>query len=196
MSENKVIIDVENFKFLPSFFAAHKIKLIIILSSILVVVSVPIIIIVTKKPEPDTTIPTKTTTTDYEEKLETINPIKTNINYYEEKIDTTIHMKKNTIDYEEIETTIPKIIPLKTTILEYSDKPTTEADEKLVPISAESSIICEPGYTLENNECILDYFIKAIYFSNENDTVRLISDKYNLTKIKRITIDNEIITPT
>ena len=41
-----------------------------------------------------------------------------------------------------------------------------------------------------------DYFINATYFSNKSETVRLISDEYDLNKIKNMSIDGKIINPT
>ena len=41
-----------------------------------------------------------------------------------------------------------------------------------------------------------DYFIKAEYFSEQFETVKLISDKYDLNKIKNMSIDGNIIKPT
>ena len=40
-----------------------------------------------------------------------------------------------------------------------------------------------------------DYFIKATYFSHESETVKLISDEYDLNKIKNMSIDGNIINP-
>ena len=55
---------------------------------------------------------------------------------------------------------------------------------------------CDIGYTLtERKRCITDYFIKAIYFSDSNEKVKLISDNYNINKIKKLIIDGESITP-
>ena len=41
-----------------------------------------------------------------------------------------------------------------------------------------------------------DYFINATYVSNESETVKLISDEYDLSKIKNMSIDGNIIKPT
>jgi hypothetical protein len=41
-----------------------------------------------------------------------------------------------------------------------------------------------------------DYFINATYFSNEFETIRLISDEYDLKKIKNMSIDGKITNPT
>ena len=55
---------------------------------------------------------------------------------------------------------------------------------------------CDNGYTLTKyDQCIIDYFIKAIYFSNSNEKVKLISDNYNINKINKLIIDGEEITP-
>lgn len=41
-----------------------------------------------------------------------------------------------------------------------------------------------------------DYFINATYFSNEFETIRLISDEYDIKKIKNMSIDGKITNPT
>ena len=50
-------------------------------------------------------------------------------------------------------------------------------------------------YSLKNNLDNNDYFIKATYFSESNEKVRLISDNYNINKIKKMYIDGIKITP-
>ena len=45
----------------------------------------------------------------------------------------------------------------------------------------------------ERNQIIRNgYFINATYFSNEFEKIRLISDEYNLKKIKNMSIDGNI----
>jgi len=62
--------------------------------------------------------------------------------------------------------------------------------------STEPSIKCDDGYILLETECFIDYFIKAIYSSKANENIRLISDEYNLNKIRKMIIDGKTIKPT
>jgi hypothetical protein len=55
----------------------------------------------------------------------------------------------------------------------------------------ESSSISSSNLNIPN-----DYFINATYSSNEFETIRLISDEYDLNKIKNMSIDGNIINPT
>ena len=49
---------------------------------------------------------------------------------------------------------------------------------------------------IKNNIIIpYDYFINATYFSDKSETVKLISDEYDLNKIKRMSIDGKVINP-
>ena len=54
---------------------------------------------------------------------------------------------------------------------------------------------CDPGYISKDGKCIEDYFIKAIYFSNDNEKIELISDNYQIDKIKNMIIDGNTIQP-
>ena len=53
-----------------------------------------------------------------------------------------------------------------------------------------------PKPKIINSTNLTDYFIKATYFSQANENVRLVSNKYNLNKIKNMSIDGSIINPT
>ena len=54
---------------------------------------------------------------------------------------------------------------------------------------------CDPGYISKDGICIEDYFIKAIYFSNDHEKIELISDNYQIDKIKNMIIDGITIQP-
>ena len=50
--------------------------------------------------------------------------------------------------------------------------------------------------SITNNDIIPnDYFINATYLSNESEIVKLISDEYDLNKIKNMSIDGKFINP-
>ena len=54
-----------------------------------------------------------------------------------------------------------------------------------------------PVYIVLNNKKGDDYFIKATYFSQgPNESIKLISDNFNINKIKKIKIDDKKIEPT
>ena len=64
-----------------------------------------------------------------------------------------------------------------------------------ISLKLSNNINYKDKYFFKNNLDIKDYFIKATYFSEINEKVRLISDKYNINKIKKMYIDGKIITP-
>ena len=190
---NEIKIDVIDFHGFPSFLSIHKIKIIIISSIVAASVTISVPIIVSKNghtPVP-TTIPTTAQTTDF---TNIPNNISTTV---ATTIPSTVLTTSPTITPSNIATngytSVPTITPktiLESSIITDSDISTTEAEATEIPI------ICQPGYALIENECQIDYFIKAIYFSEAYERIQLISNNFNLNKIKKMTIDGIIIEPT
>ena len=110
----------------------------------------------------------------------------------EEEKDTT----RVTIEPTKVSTTltaIPDSSEPSNVILNTS---TTASVPSTIIHSTEPSIKCDDGYILLETECFIDYFIKAIYSSKANENIRLISDEYNLNKIRKMIIDGKTIKPT
>ena len=84
---------------------------------------------------------------------------------------------------------ISSVIIVSTSIvLSKSDEPTD--------IPTTDLINCQPGYKLKDDECVIDYFIEATYSSNANEKIKLISDNFNLNKIRQMIIDEKEVNPT
>jgi len=194
---NEIKIDVIDFHGFPSFLSIHKIKIIVIASIVAASVTITVPIIVSKNGH--TTVPT-TIPTSIPNTFPTTEP---------SNIPNTISTTIPTIIYSTFPTTSPTTEPsnipitayttvptivsktiLESSTIKYSDIPTTE------PEATELPIICEPGYALIDNECLIDYFIKAIYFSEAYERIQLISNNFNLNKIQKMTIDGIITEPT
>ena len=188
---NEIKIDVIDFQGFPSFLNIHKIKIIVIASIVAasITISVPVIVSLNQH----TTIPTTVPTTIPATIPTTLPTIEfSNIpNTISNTIPTTIPSTILTTTTSTAPSNIPIIAynPLSSTITD-SDITTTE------PKNTELPIICEPGYALIENECLIDYFIKAIYFSEAYERIQLISNNFNLNKIKKMTIDGRITEPT
>ena len=68
--------------------------------------------------------------------------------------------------------------------------------QKATSINSSSLTPSSNAPSTQNKTIPKDYFIKATYFSQASETVRLISNNYNLNKIKNMSIDGNIMNPT
>ena len=168
---NEIVIDAIDIPFppiSPSFLITHKIKLIIIASiTIVSTIAIPTVIAIKNKNKDTTTpVPSYTTT-----------PVTSDI--------TIVTSTTTTVpDTSKPSNTIP-------------DTSTLTSVPSTIVHSTEPLIKCDVGYKLDYyGQCNVDYFIKAIYSSKANEYIRLISDEYNLNKIRTMIIDGKYIKPT
>ena len=119
-------------------------------------------------------------------------------------IPTFITIKRKKKDTTTPVTSDTTIVTSTTTTIPDSSEPSNTIPDTSTFTSVPSTIIhstvplikCDVGYILIENECFLDYFIKAIYSSKANENIRLISDEYSLNKIRTMIIDGKNIKPT
>ena len=183
INNNEILIDVIDSPFSPSFFSIHKIKIIIIASITVIATSTFVPIVVLNKGE-ETDIPIKTT-----DSIIIPDTSKNNLDT------STIIQDTSTIipDTTKVPDTT-SIISDSITII--SDTFILTDDSTSIIESTEPLIICDIGYKLVDRECLIDYFIKATYSSRANEEIKLISDEYNLNKIRKMIIDKKTVDPT
>ena len=71
-------------------------------------------------------------------------------------------------------------------------KPKCDPGYKLIDgeCKKDDTIECNMGYKFKDGKCLVDYFIKATYFSNTDEKVKLISGDYQINKINKMIIDD------
>ena len=76
----------------------------------------------------------------------------------------------------------------------FNDKCEIGEEEKCLSCNKKECASCNPGYKLSGGKCIIDYYIKAEYYTEEVSEINLIRDNH-IYEITELIIDGETTEP-